>query len=128
MSGAGCGAPAPGPPGLGPSLLLPPGTAVPSPPSGLARCVRVCASDYFSAAVVGPEIMGKPLVETKRVSNKFAPSQSPYWLQVPCSHADTSLSKCSESGLLLLETCRAAFLQEARLMGLSAVGSVDQTS
>lgn len=70
MSWAGCGAAAPGPPGLGPSLLLLPCTAVPSPPSGLARCgcicVCVCTSNYFSAAVVGPECMGKPLAETKK--------------------------------------------------------------
>lgn len=89
-SGEGCGAAAPGPPSLVPFLLLPPCTAAPGPPSGLARGVRTSASNYFSAAVAGTELMGKPLVAAKRVLNKFAISQSPYWLQVSCIHVDTS--------------------------------------
>lgn len=79
--------------------------------------VCVCASNYFSAAVVSPELMGKPLVETKRVLNKFATSQSLYWLQVSCNHADISLSKCSENGLFLLETYTSAGLPFCRKLG-----------
>lgn len=75
-----CGAPAPGPPSLVPSLLLPLCTAVPSPRSGLAWDVPASASNYFSAAVAGTELMGKPLAAAKKVLNKFATSQSPYWL------------------------------------------------
>lgn len=90
MSGEGCGAPAPGPPSPVPSLLLLPCTAVPSPSSGLARGVHACASNYFSAAVAGTELMGKPLVAAKRVLNKFVSSQSPCWVLVSCIHVDSS--------------------------------------
>lgn len=34
--------------------------------------VSVCASNYCSAAVVGPELMRKLLAETERFLNKFA--------------------------------------------------------
>lgn len=83
--------PTSGPPSLVPSLLLPPCTAVPSPPSGLARGEHAAASNYFSAAVAGTELMGKkPLAAASSVLNKFATSQSPYWSQVSCIHVDTS--------------------------------------
>lgn len=124
VSGEGCGAPAPGPPSLVPLLLLLPCTAVPSPLPGLARGVRASASNYFSAAVAGTELMGKPLAAAQRVLNKFATSQSPCRFLVSTW---IPLSKCSKSGLLSLETCRRAGLPFCRKVGSWPYHSCDQT-